>query len=556
MKTAITDKIYWSLGFLFLGFYFWIIYQNTYNIPRWDDYPVFFQFLCDYIDSTSIAEKLALIFKSHGLHRLIFTKLIVLLSYGITGKINITAFIVIGNLFLLGIGAMFFIFLRKKENAGIFALMIILLLFNGQNFETSTWAMAGLANVGVQLLTMLSIWFILRPTKSGFITGLVLSVITIFSNGNGMCLFPAVLFSFFLQKRKKEMLWFSIVAGSAVICYFLDFNWTPDSNKLELSHRISVGIMSFFNFLGGNLWLPSAKIIAFLMGLFVFATYIWAFSGKFYRKNIVWFTFFTFMLLTSLMLTLNRNTGEIPLRYRIYCCMGTILTAMFFFENQEVLHITRWFKYTVPPVMLFSLFCSILYMDKAKKDSEFKKISTYNWYQSKSGLHTLPDFGVAALPKIEALHIYTMPKIPIEELAVTTKIIADEWQNRHSHISYHIDFIEETSEGYVLIKGWAYTDEMSMDFTDIFLWLFNGEQQIKVHPYFERRYDIASSLTIMENCGFYAIIPKAGLPQGNCRLGIEIQKRYIVPVKKSVKSIETEIQIKTGQNGAGDFFNR
>jgi hypothetical protein len=320
---------------------------------------VFFQFLCDYLDSSTLKEKLALIFESYGPHRIVFTRLIVLLSYCITGKINITAFIIIGNLLTLGIGVMFFIFLRQRKDAGIFALMIALLLFNGQNFETSTWAMAGLANVGVLLLSMLSVYFIMKPEKQGFIIGLILSVITVFPNGNGMCLFPAILFSFLLQKRKKELLWFAGIVGIAVICYFLNFNWVSN-NEHEL--RIDAVIAGFFHFLGGNFWLPSVKIIALLWGLFIFATYVWAVIGGFYRKNTVWFTFFTFMLLTAAMVVLNRPAEEVaPLRYRIYCCMGTILTVMFYFENRDAMHLTRRFKWFVPPVMLFSIFCSLLY---------------------------------------------------------------------------------------------------------------------------------------------------------------------------------------------------
>jgi hypothetical protein len=545
MKINSIDKIYWALGAIFLWGYFWIIYQNTYNIPRMDDFYAFFPFLCDYIESSSLSEKLALIFEPYGgvggQHRIVFTKLIVLLSYWITKEVNLVAFIIIGNLFLLGIGVMFFLFLRQKKDAGIFALMIILLLYNGQNFETSTWAMVGLANVGVQLLSMLSIYFIMKPAKSGFIIGLIFSVITIFSNGNGMCLLPAVLLSFFLQKRKKELVWFAIVASIAVICYFIDFNWRSVNGP---GLNISTATKSFFLFLGGNLWLPAVKIIALIWGLFIFATYVWAVIGGFYKKNIVWFTFFTFMLLTAAMVALNRPVEEIaPLRYRIYCCMGTILTVMFYFENREALHLTRWFKFFVPLVMLFSIFCSLLYLEKEKNNSEFKKVSTYNWQRSKSGLYVPPD--PKAFPqKVEALHIYTMPKLPMEKIVSTVEEKNGEWKNHNSHIMYHIDFIEETNDGYVLIKGWAYTDEMSMDFTDIFLWLFNGKQNIKICPHFERRYDLAiSDLTIMENCGFFAVIPKTALPRSDYKLGIEIQKRYIVPIKKSAKSTETEMQV-------------
>jgi hypothetical protein len=540
MKTISIDKIYWALVAAFLGVYFWIISQNTYNIPIWDDVMVFFQFLSDYINNPTLKEKLALIFESHGPHRIVFTRLIALLSYYITGKVSITAFIIIGNLFMLGIATMFFVFLRQRKNAGIFALMIVLLLFNGQNYGTNMWAMAGLANVGTLLLAMLSGYFIMQPAKPGFITGIVLSILTVFSNGNGMCLFPAILFSLLLQKRKKELFLFAGIVGIAVICYFLNFSWEPNRE-----HRLDAMIKGFFYFLGGNVWLPSVKIIALLWGLFIFATYVWAIVGGFYRKNTVWFTFFTFMLSTAAMLVLSRPVeGIIAFRYRIYCCMGTILTVMFYFENRDALHLTRWFKFLVPPVMLFSVFCSLLYLNRMKEESEIIKISAYNWQRSKSGLYgPFESFGVVALSKIEALKIYTMPKLPLEEIAATVKITAGEWENRHSSISYHIDFIEDAND-YILIQGWAYTGEMSMDFTDIYLWLLNGEQSIKVDPYFGRRYNLEGvNLTIQENCGFFAAIPKTKLPPGDYRLGIEIQKRYIVPIRQSAKSVETETWI-------------
>ena len=544
MKTNSIDKIYWAIGVVFLGIYFRIIYQNTYNIPRWDDYDVFLQFLCDYVNSPSPGEKLALVFESHGPHRIVFTRLIVLLSYCITGKVNITAFIIIGNLFMLGIGAMFFVFLRQRKDAGIFALMTVLLLFNGQNFETNTWAMAGLANVGTLLLAGLSVYFIMQPARSGFIIGIVLSIITVFSNGNGMCLFPAVLFSFLLLKRKKELLWVAGIMGIAVICYFLNLNW--ESNTEHNSLRAGAIVTGFFYFLGGNVWLPSVKIGAFLWGLFIFATYVWAVIGGFYRKNPVWFTFFTFMLLTAAMVVLNRPVeGIAPLRYRIYCCMGTILTLMFYFENRDALHLTRWFKFLVPPVMLFGIFCSLLYLDRAEKDSELKKISTCNWQRSKSGLHYYSTSGadIAALRQAESMNIYTMPQLPLETIAATVNTTAGEWQNRRSSVLYHIDFIEDADDC-ILIKGWAYTDGTGMDFTDIFLWLFNGEQSIKIDPYLERRYDLPVSLAIAENCGFFAVIPKTKLRRGDYKLGIEIQKRYIVPVGQSAKSMATDVEVR------------
>jgi hypothetical protein len=491
-------------------------------------------------------EKLELIFSQHGEHRKLLTRVLTLLNYWFTGNVNLSALIVIGNLFLLGIGGMFFAFIKQKKDAGILVFLIILLIFNGQNFETSTWAMGGLQDMAILLMAMLSIYCIMQTTNLGFTAGLIFSVITIFSHGNGMCLLPSVLLSFILQKsqrKKGKMIWFTIVTSIAIGFYFFDWEMPNKSGISELLHRIPSIMTGFFRFLGANLWLPSVKIVAFLWGLFIFGTYVLALIGKFYKKNIIWFTFFTFMLLTAAMVSLNRPADEIvPMRYRIHCCMGTVLTIMFYYENREALHLTRWFKFLVPPILLFSVFCSMLYFEKCEKFSEYKKVTTYNWQRDKSGLCPNTKNMDTILQRAENMHIYTMPKLPLKNLAADVEVVGGRWQNHNSRISYNIDYVEETSE-YVLIKGWAYTDEMSMDFTDISLCLFNENQNIKVRPYAERRYELPFSLTIKENCGFFAVIPKAMLPQDDYNVGIEIQKRYIVPVKKSTKSIDTDIQV-------------
>jgi hypothetical protein len=258
----------------------------------------------------------------------------------------------------------------------------------------------------------------------------------------------------------------------------------------------------------------------------------------------MWFTFFTFMLLTAAMVALNRPAEEVaPMRYRIHCCMGIMLAVMFYFENREALHLTRWFRWIILPVMLYSIFCTALYLDKCEKFSEYKKVTAYNWQRDKSGLCPNNSQSMEKiLQRTEDYHIYTMPKLPLKELASTVAPTEQNWQNHNSHIIYEIDFIEETNE-YLLIKGWAYTDEMNMDFTDIFLRMFNDKQDIKIHPYAERRYDLPVNTTIVESCGFFAVVPKAELSPGTYKLGIEIQKRYIMPIKKSAKSMNTEIQI-------------
>jgi hypothetical protein len=280
---------------------------------------------------------------------MILIRLITLADFLTTGQVNLITMIVITNLMLLGILAMFYAFSKNKKTLTLFMTLAILLILNGQNFETSTWAMGGFQNVAISLLVMCSIFALFYHAKYAFLLGLVLAVFTIFSNGNGIGLLPAVGLSLALQKEFKKLTWFAGVAGIAVVIYLVNLELSLNNNT-EFLQRIPTLATAFFCFLGGNLWLPFAKFVALGWGIVIVATYLWAIKSGLHKNNIEWFTFFSFMIVTAALVAVNRPPDEIaPLRYRIHCCMATVLTVMFYTENWNQLKFPIKLKLFTPP---------------------------------------------------------------------------------------------------------------------------------------------------------------------------------------------------------------
>jgi hypothetical protein len=538
-------------GIILLG-YFWIVLNNTDNIPKWDDYETFLKFVCDFEEQSTVIEQFKLLVSLWSEHRMLFIRLVTLANYTLTGQINLIVFIVITNLMLIGILAMFYAFLKNKKRVALFMTFAILLILNGQNFETSTWAMGGFQNVAISLLAMISIYALFNHAKYGFMLGLALASFTIFSNGNGMGLLPAVGLSLALQKEFKKLTWFVAIAGIAVVIYFVDLELSSRSNA-EFLQRIPAVTMAFFCFLGGNLWLPSAKILALAWGAIVVTTYLWAIKSNLYKNNIEWFTFFSFIMVTASQVAINRPLEEIaPLRYRIHCCMATVLTVMFYAENWEMLKLPIKLKLLTPPrnllkistivaVTLFNILCSILYLNKCEKYTQAKKVSAYNWQRDKSGL--IPNYTNREMDKIlanaENKGVYFMPKLTLQQLEtnVTTNMFAQTPQQ--DIINFHFDYVD-CFDQYVVVKGYAYTTGKSMDFTNICLTLVHNQQNLLVETLAERRYDLNLNTSIQENCGFFAVIPKTKLISKNYTIGITIQKNYGINIGKSTSYIITE----------------
>jgi hypothetical protein len=541
----------WTISSIFVGIYIWIVYRNIINIPYCDDFHQCIGFLSDFIECSSLRQKIEVLFSPIQGYHFLFTRLSILTCYALTGEINIAAMIIISNFFIMGIGITFCLWLKQKEYFSLFALLCILLLLHGQNFESMGWLIVGFVYVGTLLLAMLSISMITSYNKYIFFTGIVLTVITIFSYGNGMALFPTLTLTLFLQKRKKEMLIFSIIAGIATMCYLLhikEFSDTPHVNFYDLLHNIRIIILKFFYFMGCSLWIPSLKIISFLCGFVIFSTYVWGIISMYYKKNLAAFSFFSFMILTAMMLALSpRHLDDMgALRYRIFGSMLTISTIMFYVENKNLLRLHLSFKIITPIFVVFSMFSTLLYNSKVTKMIEWKKISTYNWQHDYVGLAGFSHRDAQMhLQKAEKAGIFIMPKIPLSGLTSSVDTSSENWENRKSNIIYNIDFVKE-QDNYFLIKGWAYAKETSMNFMDISLYLLDGTREIRIHPYFERRYDIFGDSSIpldKVECGFFAIIPQNNIPMGVYSLGIEMKKQYIVSIKSSIKSIETDVKL-------------
>lgn len=539
-----SKQLYWGVSILFFLLYFSIVAQNIINIPEYDDYDALLKFLSDFTLQPSFLEKFKFLFSQHGEHRILFTRLTVVIGYLITGSINLSVIVIISNLLFIGIGVVFGILIKHYEDVFIFVPLIIFTLFNGQNFESSTWPMVGLANIGTLLLAMLSIYLTLQNKKSYFIAGIILSVFTTFSNGNGILLLPTFIFAFILQKKKKELIYATIILSIAIIIYFFNFQKSTSIPISDIISNLHIPIFNFFNFVGCNLWIPSFKIIPFCYGLFIVFTYALSLFSKLYKKNITWFSIFTFMLLSAAAVAVNRlNPEEMgPLRYRIYGSMFTILTLMFYFENREFFKIKKLFNLTIIPIGLFSILCTFLYLGKINDKTENKKASAYNWHCCKNGLVSLDvSKDIKILEEVENLGIYKMPIISLKTMVSKVENISNKWINPTLNLQSGIDYIKEEKE-YIVIRGWAYPENGNMNFINIFTWLLSDSNQIRISTYYERRIDIIYDLNKRE-CGFFAVIPKSRIPEGDYELGIEMQKKYILPIKNITGRTNININI-------------
>jgi hypothetical protein len=161
MKHLTANRALWMVAFLFTTVYFGMVFKSTLNIPWEDDFAVLQSFLVDFIQTDDLFGKFKLLTGGYGPHRLLLTRLVVLIIYAFSGKLSYTAYIVCVNLFMAGIGWVIWKAVRREKGNGMAGMIVATLLFSGQNLLNSTWAMSGLANVGVVFAAFLTMWLVM-----------------------------------------------------------------------------------------------------------------------------------------------------------------------------------------------------------------------------------------------------------------------------------------------------------------------------------------------------------------------------------------------------------
>ncbi|MFN8353741.1 MAG: hypothetical protein U0Y10_04835 [Spirosomataceae bacterium] len=236
-----------ALFFTYFGFF-------AVDAPWFDDFEAFPAFLLDYLQAPSIAEKLRLLFKPNNEHRILFGKLVTVLGYAFSGKLDYRWLMLVGNLCIIGIWWILMrIFERNRLNPW-FGLPLVLLLFQPHYHLLTFWAITSLQHQPTAFLVLLSLYCLVKKSPKSFVLSLLLMVIATFSMSNGMFGWVAGCVVLLVQGRYKTLAGWGICMVVAVMLYFHGF--TTQGNEAGFTffkQHPHLTIFAFFAFVGGFL---------------------------------------------------------------------------------------------------------------------------------------------------------------------------------------------------------------------------------------------------------------------------------------------------------------
>ncbi len=330
-KTVVLIVLAFLPGYVFYCF----LFLFTVNIPYWDDYDSILNFSNDF-QKSNIGEKIKLIFSQHNEHRIVFSRIVILISYYLTGKINFKLLTLIGNMSLIGLAVLFLksvVFLHKKF---LYFIPIIFLLFQPQYWGDIYFATPSLANFYALFFAFAALYLLFKQTQRCFLYSLLLALLATFTNANGMLVFLAALPALFYQKKYKEIIIWICVGTVCILVYshgYIKPAYHPDIFNSVFVHPCYT-IIYFFTFLGlcfSDISINFGKAIYFLppiIGVIFSLYFIYLIKIKFYKRNLVIFSFLLFLFLTSFVTALCRSGFySFASRYKI---ISILMFALFY----------------------------------------------------------------------------------------------------------------------------------------------------------------------------------------------------------------------------------
>lgn len=250
---------------------FVLLYYSV-NVPWFDDYDPFPDFLNKWISGNSFAEKIRLVFQPNNEHRMVIGKLITLAYYQLTGHLNFTFLHIAGACFTVGTFTLFWAAFRKIRLKWWFFLPVPFLLFQLQYHLVFLWAICSLQHQPVVFFVCLSMFLL---AKRKFSWAVLAAICATYAMSNGIFVWVAGAAVLVLRNAYRQLAFWCAAGALAIGFYFYGLSAQGNESSIDFFMKNPhLSVLGFFAFLGGLFDLFPEKDIVVRSALPVLAGFI------------------------------------------------------------------------------------------------------------------------------------------------------------------------------------------------------------------------------------------------------------------------------------------
>lgn len=261
MNSTHQKKIVFLLTFAAIALYLITVWRFSVDIPYADDYDAILAFI-NSVAELDIKSLTLSILHQHNEHRIAFNRIIELLSFKLSGNVNFSQLIWIGNVGWFLVIGIFWRWARKKGVSLIEFCPVVITLLAFSHHELMTFAMASIQQYYQLLFCILGVYFMV---SNRIYNAMFFYILGMFSGGGGVVLGPVMALYYLFSRKWKSLFICLTFIGLVTVCYFYFLEYTRSTQDLHpFEILVQPGLFSGFilGFIGsiGNinkLGLPS-----------------------------------------------------------------------------------------------------------------------------------------------------------------------------------------------------------------------------------------------------------------------------------------------------------
>ena len=380
---------------LFTALFVFFIIWSTIDFPFQDD--------VDYIrfiyliksESKNFSNLISLFFELANDHFVLVLRLIFITFYSIFGYLPIDGLIYFNIIQLLLIQILFYLEFKKLKVNILYFLPVVVLNFQPQYFEVSTWASGGLCHITTSLLIFFAVK--LSNTRKYFLTFLftVLSTLTF---GCGLFAISSVGLSYFFQKKFKPILILVLLLIIYLIIYKI--NYSPSGRMAELSTNFYNIFVTFFGLIGGvfSIFDKNGIFLSVGAGILTFSSFLFLsfkclFSSSAIRsERIILLSYFSYMAAAIFLIAFVRSSTGTVIVGRFIMFSPLLITCLYILIIPYLIN-SKWIFTSLLFISLsFSALSYFKYSQVVYNRKNLALADTFNWSNNHAMFNMVPQF--------------------------------------------------------------------------------------------------------------------------------------------------------------------
>jgi hypothetical protein len=368
---------------ILLAFFIHLLTETKGGIPVFDEYTAIYQFLCEYRQGESVAEKLSIITSPYFECRIIIPYSFILLVSSIMSEpVPLNLLVALNSFTLLIITIILFRTLHKGRNLLKWFPWLLFIIFNTGYMQSSFNALSGLCYNGALLFSISSIHFACRNTRNSFLLALFFSIAAILSFGNGMLTVPLIFLIITRLRNIKTAGAYLIPSVAMLALYFYEYqpqhNGEPQFDPAHFILYVPV-------FLGSSLQFFYSPYLPFITGLIILIYFIQLSIRRYDLKNPVLYFTLLFLILTACITASFRQTdtldSALKLRYGIFSSFTLFCSLLIYIDRLQNQPEARFLRKIVFAALAFNFLSANFFYPESVLTIDHNREMLIRWKQ-------------------------------------------------------------------------------------------------------------------------------------------------------------------------------